>query len=119
MAARAARRRAVRGPAAPAAGVLDLVLYVGTPCHETRSALANLSLIVERHLQGRYRLDVVDLRKNPQLARDQSILTVPMLVKRLPLPVRRFVGDLADEEKVLLGLGLVDRRQRRAGPASR
>ena len=70
------------------------------------AALANLKKICEEHLAGRYKLQVVDLLENPQLARGDQILAIPTLVRKLPLPVRKIIGDLSNTERVLVGLDL-------------
>ena len=70
------------------------------------TALENLERICEEHLAGQYHIEVVDLLKNPQLARGDQILAVPTLVRKLPEPVRKIIGDLSNTEKVLVGLDL-------------
>jgi circadian clock protein KaiB len=72
-------------------------------------AIANITSICEEYLHGRYDLEVVDVFKRPVLAREEQILATPTLVKKLPAPLRRFIGDLSQKEKVLVGLDL--RRQ--------
>jgi circadian clock protein KaiB len=67
-------------------------------------AVANLRRICEQELQGRYELQVIDVLEQPQLAEDEKILATPTLIKQLPPPLRRVIGDLSDKEKVLLGL---------------
>jgi circadian clock protein KaiB len=69
-------------------------------------AFSNLKKICEEHLAGKYRIEVVDLLKNPQLARGDQILAIPTLVRNLPEPVRKIIGDLSDTERVLVGLDL-------------
>lgn len=95
-------------PAAPADGY-ELVLYISGATEHSRLALGNIKAIGEKHLKGRYRLEVVDLYQQPDRAREQEIVAVPMLVKKLPLPLRRMIGDLSNEEHVLIGLDLVPR----------
>jgi len=85
----------------------ELVLYISGATENCRLALANVKAVGEKHLKGRYRLAVVDLYQQPELARDKDVVAVPMLVKSLPLPLRRMVGDLSSEERVLIGLDLV------------
>jgi circadian clock protein KaiB len=70
------------------------------------AALANLKKICDEHLVGQYKLQVVDLLENPQLARGDQILAIPTLVRKLPLPVRKIIGDLSNTERVLVGLDL-------------
>jgi circadian clock protein KaiB len=87
-----------------------LRLYVAGQTLKTATALRNLKLICEEQLKGKYRIEVIDLMRKPQLARDNQILAVPTLVRRLPLPVRRIIGDLSNAERVLVGLDLVEHR---------
>jgi len=81
-----------------------LSLYVTGTSPRSRQAIENLQLICEQELQGRYRLQIVDVLVQPQVAEDHKILATPTLIKQLPLPLRRVIGDLSDKEKVLLGL---------------
>ena len=81
-----------------------LKLYVTGSSPRTSVAIANLQRICEQELQGRYELQVIDVLENPQLAEDEKILATPTLIKHLPPPLRRVIGDLSDKEKVLLGL---------------
>jgi circadian clock protein KaiB len=67
-------------------------------------AFANLKLLCEEHLKGRYRIEVIDLMENPQLARGDQIVAVPTLIRKLPQPVRKIIGDLSDSVRVLVGL---------------
>ena len=85
----------------------ELRLYVAGQTARSMTAFANLKRIAEEHLQGRYRIEVVDLQKNPGLAEEDGILAMPTLVRRLPPPLRKIVGDLSDTEKILVGLKLV------------
>ena len=87
----------------------DLRLYVAGQTPRAMTALENLQKICEEHLAGKYRIEVVDLLKNPQLARGDQILAVPTLVRKLPEPVRKIIGDLSNEERVLVGLDLRQR----------
>jgi circadian clock protein KaiB len=89
-----------------------LRLYIAGKSSRAVTALRNLRVICEDQLNGRYRIEVIDLLKNPRLARDNQILAVPTLVRKLPLPVRNIIGDLSDTERVLVGL---DIRERSAG----
>ncbi len=82
----------------------ELRLYVAGQTPKSLTALANLKRICEENLPGRYRIDVIDLVQNPQLARSDQILAIPTLVRRLPEPLRRIIGDLSNSEKVLVGL---------------
>ena len=83
-----------------------LRLYVAGQTPKSVAALANLKKICTEHLAGRYKLQVIDLLENPQLARGDQILAIPTLVKKLPEPVRRIIGDLSNTERVLVGLDL-------------
>jgi circadian clock protein KaiB len=69
-------------------------------------AIANIKLICENNLKGMYRLEVIDIYEKPKLAKEERIIASPTLIKQLPLPVRRFIGDLSDTEHILLGLDL-------------
>jgi circadian clock protein KaiB len=86
-----------------------LRLYVAGKTPKAVSALRNLTLICEEQLKGKYRVEVIDLLKHPQLARDNQILAVPTLVRKLPIPVRKIIGDLSDTDRVLVGLDLVNK----------
>ena len=83
-----------------------LRLYIAGKTPRSVAALDNLKKICEEHLAGRYKLQVVDLLENPQLARGDQILAIPTLVRKLPLPMRRIIGDLSNTERVLVGLDL-------------
>jgi circadian clock protein KaiB len=69
-------------------------------------AITNLKKICEEYLEGKYELEVIDLYQNPLLAREEQIIAAPTLIKKLPLPFRRIIGDMSNEEKVLMGLDL-------------
>jgi circadian clock protein KaiB len=92
----------------------ELRLYVAGQTARSLQAFANLKRICEEHLAGKYRIEVVDLLKNPQLAKGDQILALPTLVRKLPEPVRKIIGDLSNTERVLVGLDL---RTRRTGAA--
>jgi len=83
-----------------------LRLYVAGATPHSARAITNLKAICEEHLKGCYELEVVDLYQRPQLALDEGIVAVPTLIKQLPPPVRRIIGDLSNTEPVLVGLGL-------------
>ena len=85
-----------------------LRLYVAGETPKALTALKNLSSICEDKLKGKYHIEVIDLLKNPRLARDNQILAVPTLVRKLPLPVRKIIGDLSNTERVLVGLDLIE-----------
>jgi circadian clock protein KaiB len=82
----------------------QLRLYVAGQTQKSAAALANLKRICETHLAGRYDIEVVDLLVNPKLAAGDQILAVPTLVRKLPEPIRKIIGDLSNEERVLVGL---------------
>jgi circadian clock protein KaiB len=92
------------------AQVWDLRLYVAGQTPRSVAAFANLKKLCEEHLPGQYRIEVVDLLENPQLAAGDQIVAIPTLVRKLPEPLRRIVGDLRDTERVLVGLQLRPRR---------
>jgi circadian clock protein KaiB len=95
-------------PADPAKpGHFNLRLYVAGQTPKSLTAIANLKGICESHLAGRYTIEVVDLLLNPQLAAGDQILAVPTLVRRLPPPIKRVIGNLSDTERVLVGLDIV------------
>jgi len=85
----------------------DLRLYVAGESPKAETAFSNLKLICEEKLKGKYHIKVIDLLKYPQIARDEQILAIPTLVRKLPLPVRNIIGDLSNTEGVLAGLGLI------------
>jgi circadian clock protein KaiB len=84
----------------------DLRLYVAGQTPRSLAALANLKRFCQEYLEGRYSIQVVDLLENPQLARGDQILAIPTLVRRLPTPMRKIIGDLSNTERVLVGLDL-------------
>jgi circadian clock protein KaiB len=81
-----------------------LRLYVAGQSPKSLRAFANLSMLCEGHLAGRYEIEIVDLVEHPELARSDDILAIPTLVRRLPTPLRKIIGDLSDAERVLVGL---------------
>ena len=83
-----------------------LRLYVTGATPRSLRAIENIKRILEEHLAGRYELEVIDIYQNPALASGDQIIAAPTLLKKLPLPLRQMVGDLSDQEKVLLGLDL-------------
>lgn len=84
----------------------DLRLYVAGKTDRAVAAFANLQKICEEHLPGQYRIEVIDLLRNPHLAKGDQILAVPTLVRKLPEPVRKIIGDLSNKERVLVGLDI-------------
>ncbi|MFZ6185310.1 circadian clock KaiB family protein [Nannocystis pusilla] len=85
----------------------ELRLYVAGQTPKSIQALQNLQKICEEHLAGRYRIEVIDLHKHPKLAKQDEIVAIPTLVRKLPDPIRRVIGDLSNLEKALIGLQLV------------
>ena len=84
----------------------ELRLYIAGNTPKSMTALANLKKYCEQHLASKYTLEVIDLMKNPQLAAGDQILAIPTLVRKVPVPIRKIIGDLSNEEKVLVGLSL-------------
>ncbi len=82
----------------------ELRLYVAGKTPKSVTAFDNLKRLCEEHLAGEYRIEVVDLMENPQLAQQDQVLAIPTLVRKLPEPVRKIIGDLANKERVLVGL---------------
>jgi circadian clock protein KaiB len=87
----------------------ELRLYVAGTTQKSVLALTNLTRYCEEHLKDRYSIEIIDLLENPQLAEGDQILAVPTLVRRVPVPIRKIIGDLSNEEKVLVGLDLRER----------
>ena len=83
-----------------------LRLFVTGMTPRSTEAFATIKALCEEHLQGRYELEVIDIYEHPELAKDEQIVAVPTLVKKLPLPLRRLIGNLSVKERVLLGLNL-------------
>ncbi len=106
MAAARSGRRARPGKKRPGKVLWELRLYVAGQTPNAVAAFANLKRICETHLQGKYRIEVIDLLQNPQLAKGDQIVAVPSLVRKLPPPVKKIIGNLANEERVLIGLDL-------------
>jgi circadian clock protein KaiB len=88
--------------------LMELRLYVAGQTPKSLAALANLKKICAEHLEGRYKLYVIDLLKTPQLAQNDQILAIPTLVRKLPEPIRKIIGDLSDQNRVLVGLNLLE-----------
>jgi circadian clock protein KaiB len=87
----------------------NLRLYVAGQTPKSVTALANLRRICDEHMHGRYSVEVIDLMENPQLARRDQIVAIPTLVRELPSPLKRIIGDLSNTERVLVGLDVVSR----------
>ena len=93
-----------------------LRLYVTGNTPKSNRAITNIKRICDEHLQGRYSLEVVDIYQQPVLAKGEQIIAAPTLIKRLPLPLRKFIGDMTNTERILLGLDL--RSVKKAGEAN-
>jgi circadian clock protein KaiB len=90
-------------------GIWEFRLYVSGQTVKSIKAIANLKRICDEHLPGRYRIDVVDLSEHPENARRDGVIALPTLVRKLPPPLRRILGDLSNSEKVILGLEIKER----------
>ena len=90
--------------------IWELRLYVAGQTPKSLAAFANLKKICEEHLAGQYHIEVIDLLKKPQLASGDQILAIPTLVRKLPQPIRKIIGDLSDTERVLVGLNLREQK---------
>jgi circadian clock protein KaiB len=88
-----------------------LRLYVAGATPASQAAIMNIKKICEENLEGRYELSVIDIYQQPVLARDEQILAAPTLIKKLPVPIRRFIGDMANKERILVGLDLRPRKE--------
>jgi circadian clock protein KaiB len=100
-------REEASNTAEPAAGeTWELRLYVAGQTAKSVAALANLRRYCEQHVPGRYQLEVIDLMQHPQLAEGDQILAIPTVVRKVPEPIRKVIGDLSNEERVLVGLDL-------------
>jgi circadian clock protein KaiB len=89
----------------------NLRLYVAGQTPKSIAAFANLKKICEEHLKGQYNIEVIDLLENPKLAKGDQILAIPTLVRKLPEPIRKIIGDLSNTDKVLVGLNIVPREE--------
>jgi circadian clock protein KaiB len=87
-----------------------LRLYVAGITPRSEQAIRTVTAICEEHLEGRYELEVIDIYQQPTRAKGEQIIAVPTLVKKLPAPLRRFIGSMADREKILVGLDLIPKR---------
>ncbi len=86
--------------------VWNLRLYVAGQTSKSITAFTNLKKICDEHLAGKYKIEVIDLLKNPQLAKGDQIIALPTLVRKLPEPIKKIIGDLANTERVLVGLDI-------------
>ena len=84
----------------------ELRLYVAGKTQKSQAAISNLNKLCEEHLKGKYKIEVIDLLVHPQLAEGDQIFAIPTLVKKVPEPIRKIIGDLSNEEKVLVGLNI-------------
>lgn len=104
------KKTSTRSPTVRASGrsvaKWQLKLYVAGNTPKSVAALANLKRYCEQHLPGQYEIEVVDLLVNPQLAAGDQILAIPTLVRKVPVPIRKIIGDLSNEDKVLVGLDI-------------
>ena len=98
-------------PAKASGEVVDLRLYVAGQTPRSLAAISNLKKICAEQSSHRYSIEVIDLVKNPALARDHQIVAIPTLVRSLPVPIRKIIGDLSDTERVLVGLQFVEPKQ--------
>jgi len=108
---RAARKTSSKAAPPESKSHYDLRLYVAGQSPKSLAALANLKELCEIHLAGQYRIEVIDLVKKPQRARDDQIIAIPTLVRRLPQPVRKIIGDLCDRRQTLIGLELSEKAE--------
>lgn len=99
-------KRRAAGPNGRQAKLWQLRLYVAGQTPKSLAAFSNLKEICENHLNGCYRIEVIDLLEQPQLSKGDQILAIPTLVRKLPQPVRKIIGDLSDTNRVLVGLDL-------------
>ena len=102
----ASTEKGKRAKSAPTEDIWNLRLYVAGQTSKSITAFANLKKICEEHLAGKYRIEVIDLLKNPQLAKGDQIIAIPTLVRKLPEPLKKIIGDLANTERVLVGLDI-------------
>jgi circadian clock protein KaiB len=93
-----------------------LTLYVASLTPRSVAAIQSVKEVCEKHLRGRYDLEVIDIYEHPSLAKSEQIVAAPTLIKKLPLPLRRLIGDMADEKRLLVGLGLRARDEVAAPP---
>jgi circadian clock protein KaiB len=95
--------------------IWNLRLYVAGQTPKSLEAFSNLKEICETHLKGKYKIEIIDLKENPELAKNDNILAIPTLVRKLPEPVKKIIGTLANEEKVLVGLEISSNSTKRTG----
>lgn len=102
------KKRRTQPTASESAAEWKLRLYVAGQTPKSLTAFANLRRICEEHLAGRYEIEVIDLLKHPELAQSDQIIALPTLVRKLPQPIKRIVGDLSNSERVIVGMNLED-----------
>jgi circadian clock protein KaiB len=102
----ASKKKPIKPVAAKTKEFWELRLYVAGQTPKSMTAFANLKTICEEHLAGKYTIEVIDLMANPQLAQGDQIIAIPTLVRKLPEPIRKIIGDLSNTERVLVGLDL-------------
>ena len=107
MATKTKRLKKNRGKSEGEVKTWELRLYVAGQTSKSIAAFSNLKKLCEEHLQGQYRIEVIDLLENPALAKGDQILAIPTLVRKLPEPIKKIIGDLSNKERVLVGLNLV------------
>lgn len=100
---RSKRNRPKRGKSA---GPVELTLYIAGQTPKSLTAIANLKRICSNHLKGQYRVSIVDLVQNPELAQRHDVLAIPTLVRNLPRPIAKIIGDSSDTERILMGLNV-------------
>jgi circadian clock protein KaiB len=105
----AARKKQKRTALSEPSTHYDLRLYVAGQTPKSLAAFANLKQLCEMYLAGKYNIEVIDLIKKPQMAREDQIIALPTLVRRLPEPIRKIIGDLADTQRTLIGLDLSEK----------
>jgi circadian clock protein KaiB len=95
-------------------GKYILKLYVAGITPRSTKAILNIKQICREHLEGRYELEIIDIYQQPVLARGEQIVAIPTLIKKLPPPLRKFIGDMSDTEKILVGFDLIPRADKEA-----
>ncbi len=109
--AKAPVKVAVKPPGGEGVAEWNLRLYVAGQTPKSLTAMANLQKICDEHLPGQYKIEVIDLLKNPQLAQGDQIVAIPTLVRKLPAPIKRVIGDLSNIERVLVGMDIQANKQ--------
>jgi circadian clock protein KaiB len=102
---------------APHDGRYVLRLFVSGMTPTSIRAISNLKEICSKNLDGRYELEIIDIYQQPDLSKQEQIIAAPTLIKKLPMPLRRFIGDLSDSEKILVGLDLIPKKDGKKKPA--